>query len=120
MIREALSRRILLPAGRLRRMVHPARRQAEAAYGRGLAERAKLKTLGPEQRYEWVLNRLRVVVRNAASQSLYYRELFDRIGFDPAADFTFADFAKLPVLERDDIRGAGTDLISKHIPPELL
>jgi phenylacetate-CoA ligase len=120
MIREALSRRILLPAGRLRRMVHPARRQAEAAYARGLAERAALKNLGPEQRHEWVLKRVRVVVRHAAAEIPYYHELFNRTGFDPAADFTFADFAKLPVLQRDDIRNAGKDLISIQIPPELL
>jgi len=100
-------------------MVHPARRQAEAAYARGMAERARLRDLGPEQRQEWVLNRVRSVVRHAAQIS-YYRELFNRTGFDPATDFTFADFAKLPVLERDDIRGAGKDLISKQIPPQLL
>src|ERR1041385_907461 len=120
MIREALSRRILLPAGRLRRMVHPARRQAEAAYAGGVAERAALNNLGPEQRHEWVLKRVRVVVRHAAAEIPYYHELFNRTGFDPAADFTFADFAKLPVLERDDIRNAGKDLISIQIPPELL
>src|SRR5262245_20149723 len=113
MIREVLSRRILLPAGRLRRRVHPAPRQAEAAYARGMAERAALENLGPEQRSDWMLNHLRALVRYAADQIPYYRELFDRTGFDPAADFTFADFAKLPVLERDDIRSAGKNLISK-------
>jgi phenylacetate-CoA ligase len=120
MIREALSRRILLPAGRLRRMVHPARRQAQAAYARGLAERARVKNFGPEQRHDWVLKRLRVVVRHAAAEIPYYRELFNHAGFDPAAAFTFADFGKLPALERDDIRRAGNDLISKQIPSELL
>src|ERR1041385_4830281 len=119
MIREALSRRILLPAGRLRRLVHPARRQAEAAYARGMAERARLQNLGPDERREWVLNRLHSVVRQAARVP-YYRELFNRTGFDPATDFTFAEFGKLPVLERDDIRRAGKDLISKQIPPQLL
>ncbi len=120
MIHEALSRRILLPAGRLRRMVHPGRRQAQAAYARGLAERARLENLGPEQRREWVLKRLRALVRHAAAEIPHYREVFKRTGFDPAADFTFDDFGKLPVLERDDIRRAGKELISKQIAPELL
>ena len=119
-LHEALSRRILLPAGRLRRMVHPARRQIEAAYARGMAERAALKNLDVEQRHDWVLNRLRAVVRQAAAEVPYYRELFNRTGFDPASDFSFNDFGKLPVLERDDIRNAGRELISKQIPPELL
>ena len=120
MIHETLSRRILLPAGRLRRRVHPGRRHIEAAYARGMSERAALQKLGPEQRRDLVLNRLRTVVRDAADQIPYYQQRFDRIGFDPRADFTFDDFAKLPVLERDDVRRAGKDLISKQIPPELL
>lgn len=117
MIREALSRRILLPAGRLRRRVHPARRQIESVYALGMSERAALRNLTPEQRRDWILNRLRLIVRNAADQIPYYRERFNHIGFDPRADFTFDDFAKLPVLERDDVN---KDLVSKQIPPELL
>jgi phenylacetate-CoA ligase len=117
MIREALSRRILLPAGRLRRRVHPARRQIESAYVRGMSERSALQNLAPEKRRDWVLNRLRVVVRHAADQIPYYRERLNNIGFDPRANFTFDDFAKLPVLERGDVN---KDLVSKQIPPELL
>ena len=120
MIRETLSRRILLPAGRLRRRVHPGRRQIEAAYARGMSERAALENLGPEQRRDWVLKRLRTVVRQASEQTPFYQERFNQIGFDPRADFTFDDFGKLPVLEREDIRSAGKDLISKQIAPELL
>lgn len=101
-------------------MVHPARRQAQAAYARGMTERIRLQNLGPEQRQERVLNRLREVVRHAAAEIPYYRELFKRTGFDPATDFTFADFAKLPALEREDIRAAADDLISKQIPAQLL
>jgi phenylacetate-CoA ligase len=120
MIHETLSRRILLPAGRLRRRVHPGRRQVEAAYARGISERAALQQLGPEERRNWMLNRLRKVVRDAADQIPFYQQRFNDIGFDPRADFTFDDFAKLPVLEREDVHRAGKDLISKQIPPELL
>jgi phenylacetate-CoA ligase len=119
-IHEVLSRRVLLPAGRLRRSVHPARRQAESAYARGMSRRRELHLLGPGERREWVLNRLRLVVRHAAEQIPYYRELFSRIGFDPASDFTFDDFGSLPVLEREDVQRAGKDLISEQIPAELL
>jgi phenylacetate-CoA ligase len=85
-----------------------------------MSERRALQSLGPEQRHEWVLKRLRAVVRHAADQIPYYHELFNRIGFDASAEVSFADFARLPVLERDDIRCAGKELISKEIPPELL
>ena len=119
-IRETVSRRVLLPAGRLRRRVHPGRRQVEAAYARGMSERAALQNLGLEQRRDWVLNRLRRVLRHAADQIPYYREVFNRTGFDPRVDFSFDDFGKLPVLERDHVRTAGDDLISKQIPRELL
>ncbi len=119
-VHEAISRRLLLPAGRLRRMVHPARRQAESAYSRGMSGRKELQRLGLEERRDWVLNRLRLVVRHAAEEIPYYRELFSRVDFDPKADFSFDDFAKLPVLEREDIRSAGQNLISPRIPKELL
>ena len=110
-----LSRRVLLPAGRLRRLVHPARRGAAAAYVRGLAERKSLQRLGADERRAWVLERLRVVARYAAQEVPYYQELFAKVGFDPAAEFTFDDFARLPVLEREDVRSAGRNLTSKSI-----
>lgn len=119
-LHETLSHRILLPAGRLRRLVHPNRRQAALAYARGMSERGALQSLEPQQRHEWVLNRLRSVVRHAAYQIPYYRELFTRVGFDARVNFSFADFARLPVLERADVRRAGKDLISQEIAPELL
>lgn len=119
-VHEVLSRRVLLPAGRLRRMVHPARRQAEAAYAEGLAQRRKLRTLDPQGRRDWVLNRLRVTVRQAGENVPYYRELFSRTGFDPSVDFSFADYARLPVLERADVHRAGKDLLSQQIPAEFL
>ena len=119
-IHETLSRRILLPAGRLRRLAHPGRRQSAAAYARGLSERRSLSTLDPEARREWILNRLRAVVRQAADHVPYYRALFNRIGFDPAADFSFDDFARLPVLEREDVRTAGKELISTLVPEQSL
>lgn len=118
-IHETLSRRLLLPAGRLRRLVHPARRQAAAAYSEGLKQRRRLHSLDPPARREWVLKRLRSVVRQAA-RSPYYQEVFARLGFDPAADISFDDFARLPVLEREDVYRAGKDLISKDIPVQHL
>ena len=119
-VHEVLSRRVLLPAGRLRRLVHPARRQAETAYALGMAQRRKLHALDLRDRRVWVLNRLRAVVRHACEQVPYYQKLFNDTGFDPAADFSFEDFARLPVLERETVHHAGKDLLSKQIPAQFL
>src|SRR5215813_13456389 len=98
-IHETLSRRVLLPAGRLRRLAHPARRQAATAYSEGMAQRRALHSFDAAARREWILNRLRSVVRRAAAETTYYRELFQRVGFEPLSEFSFDDFAHLPVLE---------------------
>jgi phenylacetate-CoA ligase len=119
-LHETLSRRILLPARQLSRLAHPARRLAARTYVRAMAERRALLQLGPEQRNDWILRRLRSVVRRAAADVPYYGRLLKSVGFDPASDFSFADFAGLPVLERDEMRRAGNDMISGKIPRELL
>jgi phenylacetate-CoA ligase len=59
-------------------------------------------------------------VRRAQGETPYYRELFGRIGFDPQVDFSFEDFSRLPVLERDDVRRAGGDLVSPVVPVRQL
>ena len=111
--------RILLPVRHLSRLAHPARREAARTYSRGILERRALQKLGPEQRHDWILRRLRVVVRRAAEVP-YYGRLFKGVGFDFASDFSFDDFAGLPVLERDEMRRAGKDMISERIPREWL
>jgi len=73
-----------------------------------------------DRKRDWVLSRLRFVARRAYADTSYYREMFDRIGFDPNADFGFDEFAALPVLERDNIRESGPELLSKKIPPNQL
>jgi phenylacetate-CoA ligase len=50
------------------------------------------------------------VVRHAYFSLEFYRRRFDAIGFDPADDFSFADYARLPVLERSELQAAGASL----------
>jgi len=73
-----------------------------------------------DRKRDWILSRLRFSVRRASSETVYYQELFKRIGFDPRTDFSFEDFARLPILEREDLRGAGRTLISNAILPDQL
>jgi phenylacetate-CoA ligase len=117
---EWLSRGVLLPLWRWQRVARPSRRAAMLSAAAGLRFRRRTAAWGVEQRRAWVLERLRFAARRAAGETVYYRELFARVGFDPHDDFGFDDFARLPVLEREDVRDAGASLISPRVPPAQL
>ncbi|HET9010211.1 MAG TPA: hypothetical protein VFN38_00285, partial [Gemmatimonadaceae bacterium] len=86
----------------------------------GMRFRAAAESWSDDARRQWMLQRLRTVVRGAARDVPYYRELFRGIGFDPATDFGFDDYALLPVLERADVRRAGRALRSEAVDPSSL
>jgi phenylacetate-CoA ligase len=67
----------------------------------------------PESRQRWVLRELREIVRWAGEHVPYYRGLFRKVGFDPAADFTLADYQQLPVLEKETVRNCADALIAE-------
>lgn len=67
-----------------------------------------------------MLERLRTTVRYAYHETTHYRSLYDSLGFDPNAEFGFADFAQLPVLNRDQIRNAGPALLARSVPQDQL
>jgi len=69
---------------------------------------------------DWILAQLRAVVRRAYRDTSFYRAALDAAGFDPAADFSFADFARLPVLEREAVQSASRGLLSRATAPETL
>ncbi|MFI5229886.1 MAG: hypothetical protein ACHQWU_12510 [Gemmatimonadales bacterium] len=64
--------------------------------------------------------RLREVIRRAAQETTHYRAMFDRIAFDPKAPFDFSDFASLTVLDRDVVRQAGGEILSRVVPSREL
>jgi phenylacetate-CoA ligase len=113
---ELLSRGALLPLWRLQRVARPSRRAVALHYFEGLRFRRRAATWSEERRRAWVLGRLRFVVRRAARETDYYAEVFRRAGFDPLSDFGFEEFARLPVLEREDVRRAGDALLSRAVP----
>ena len=114
-VRETLTRGVLLPISHLRRLIHPARRPVILAYYRAMALRNTLTSLDEEARLNWLMNQLRQLVRFAGRETRYYQELFERIGFDPTLDFSFDDFAKLPILERHHVSRSGKDLIGRRL-----
>lgn len=113
---ELLSRYALLPLVRAQRRARPTMRLTVLAFYEGMRFRAQSTSWGADERRAWVLQRLRQVVSRAQRETTFYRELFRRVGFDPQTDFSFADFARLPILEREDVSGAGRSLVSEVVP----
>ncbi|HMX26060.1 MAG TPA: hypothetical protein PKC13_10695 [Blastocatellia bacterium] len=110
-----LSRKLLLPVTQMRQLIDPTRRAVWMSYRAGLRFRQSAASWSEEQKRAWMLRRLRFAVRRAYDETAFYRERFDAIGFDPRSDFSFADFARLPVLERDDVAQAGQQLLSNAV-----
>lgn len=115
-----LTKNLFVPLSHFRRRRREDMSPTFAAYEAGLQFRREAKTWSDAQKSEWILDRLRFVVRRAARETVYYQKLFAAINFDAEADFTFNDFAGLPVLERADIHEAQENLISRNVAPEQL
>jgi phenylacetate-CoA ligase len=56
---------------------------------------------------ELQLDRLRTLLSEAGRHVPYYRELFGRLGFEPAAVRSVGDLQRLPLLTKADIRRGG-------------
>jgi phenylacetate-CoA ligase len=52
-------------------------------------------------------------LKDVATHVPYYRDLFREIGLDPGDIKTPADFQKVPLLTKDDIRAAGKRMVSE-------
>ncbi len=115
-----MSRGALLPLARLQRAARPATRAQLRAFSEGLRFRRDSARWTDEEKRAWALRRLRLVVRRAARETSYYRELFRARGFDPEADFGFEEFARLPVLEREQVNASGAQLVSDALPKSEL
>jgi phenylacetate-CoA ligase len=113
-------RAIIQPLHRAYRWVKPATRPAVTIFWEGLEHRRQALAWSVDRKREWALRRLRDAVRSAVRETPFYRDRFAAIGFDPAADFGFDEFARLPVLDRHDVRDAGDRLFSRAVAPELV
>jgi phenylacetate-CoA ligase len=119
-LHELLAVGAFQPLHRAYRRARPAMRPQIRARDEGLRFRQESEGWDEDRRRAWILTRLREVVRRAWRETPYYREQFDRLGFDPRADFDFDDFAALPTLEREDVQRAGKRLVSEGVDPRLL
>ncbi len=64
-------------------------------------------------------NSLRELFR-AAAQSVYYKEIFSKCGVDIEHDDPFEILSKLPILEKDSLRGHEQDFYTKHAEKALV
>ena len=104
------------PAIQLYRLARPAYRAAALERMRGVRFREQALGWSEDRRRTATLERLRHIVRRAWSDTEYYRERLSAVGFDPRDDFSFDDYARLPTLEREDVRAAGEALLSRTLP----
>jgi phenylacetate-CoA ligase len=66
----------------------------------------------PEEIRAYQETKLREMVRHAYETVPYYREVMDERRLKPADILTIQDLTKLPVLHKEDVRSAGTRLLS--------
>jgi phenylacetate-CoA ligase len=116
---DLTSRYVLLPALHATRRARKSTRDSERSFAEGLRVRHAQQTWPEEQRRQWILERLRDAVRYAANETPFYADLFKRVGFDPAKDFSFDEFASLPVLERSSLREDGARMRAASVPDGL-
>lgn len=115
--REWLGRRAAAVVESARRF-RPGTRDAAMQYAEGRRFRAAARAWSVAQREGAVLRQLQSVVRRAAAQTPFYAERLRAAGFDPSADFSFDDFARLPILEREDVAAHSAEMVCHDIPPE--
>lgn len=73
-----------------------------------------------EEIYKYQNERLRKIIRHSYNTVPYYRRIMDQRGLLPADIQTISDLAKLPILEKDDIRQNYYDLLSSTVPRKNL
>jgi phenylacetate-CoA ligase len=115
-----LTQKVFLPVSQFRRRRNAEMRPVFRAYQAGLQFRRKAGAFSDEQKNAWILRQLRSSVRRAARETDYYRDVFQSVGFEADSDFSFEDFARLPVLEREDIHRDGDTMVARTIPRDKL
>ncbi|MEQ8766148.1 MAG: hypothetical protein RL885_19685 [Planctomycetota bacterium] len=95
--------------GPLAELATSAREWARAMLREGPAFRAVGEELAATERFsaeqltDWQWQKLEQAVRHAYARTVYYRELFDSLGITPEDIRSAEDFARLPIVTKDDI-----------------
>lgn len=119
-VHDLFSRYVGIPLADCQRALRPSERNRLLSARRGLQFRVQALGWSQPEKEQWILRQLRHVVRNAARDTAYYEALFKRIGFNYESEFGFEEFARIPVLEKEDIAKAGAELIHRSMPAAQL
>jgi len=119
-LRDRLARHLLLPAHGVYRSMRRDYRPAQRAARDALRFRREASGWPDHRKRDWILERLRGLLRRAQAESPYYRDLFRQAGFDPDGDFGFRDFARIPTLGKDHLLEHAERLRSATLPERLV
>src|SRR3546814_15416347 len=72
--------------------------------------------LRPDELFFHQGRQLRVLFGHAAGTVPFYRQRFAEAGVDPAAAVTWGSIARLPILKRSDLQGAGEAIKPTALP----
>jgi phenylacetate-CoA ligase len=114
-LHTALVRNLFVPLFERQATFRRSRVKMMSAVDQGLRFRRAAEQWSTPHKRIHILNRLRAVVRDAQCHTPYYQSQFSSIGFNAEDDFSFSDFARLPVLEREDVIAHENDLIARNI-----
>ena len=81
-------------------------------------EKSQYRDLDEVRKDQWI--RLKRLLVHAVENSSFYRERFAQAGISPENIYNWDDFAKVPVLTKDDIRTNQKAMIARNIPDEKL
>jgi phenylacetate-CoA ligase len=74
-----------------------------------------MRSWSAETRRAWILDRLRQTLVRANEGVPFYRERFQKEGFNPHRDFrSIADLGRVPVLTKDDVRANAGRMIDRR------
>jgi phenylacetate-CoA ligase len=85
-----------------------------------LAEMHRVERLEPDEIREFQWKKFKALLEYSARHVPYYRDVFKRLGAEPADIKTRKDLESFPVLRKDDIRANSEALISEIYPRRWL
>jgi len=84
-------------------------------FDRAVASIREHETWHARQLAEHQTDQLKRLVRHAAQHVPHYRDLFGRIGIDPASISSLESLQKLPILEKSTVRERGRQLLDERL-----
>ena len=105
-ITETLRLRVILPL---------AERIIGACSYKWLQQIERMQSWSRKEIIAWQNERLQALVKHAYEHTIYYKELFDKLGLKPSDIQCAEDLKKLPILTKDVVRARFDDLVSDNI-----